>query len=131
MGLFGRKKSQQSEFVQHPVCSLRAGVWKAEVLRRIGPPDASTTNREMMQQYNVLGPADRELKEYWLYRPGEGAPPGYTFEVVIDSERLAVVRVKPVGPDGREQWTVIRISEVGVQAVSPYREALGAQEADW
>ncbi|MFB9836385.1 hypothetical protein [Actinoallomurus acaciae] len=53
-------------------------------------------------------------EEYWLHEGGDVAP----VEVLIRSERLATVRVKPLGDGGRELATVVKI-ENGLQAVSP------------
>lgn len=123
---------EATELTEHPVCGLRVGMGKPEVVERIGPPTRSMTSKQLQATANVLGAGEggEEPEEYWLYRGGDAAPEGFIFEVLIRSERLATVRVKPLGPDGGELATVIRIKN-GLQAVSPYREALGAQPADW
>lgn len=124
--------ASRSGVAGHPVCSLRAGMGKAEVLARIGQPTRSMTSGQVQSMVNVLGAGEEgdEPEEYWLYADGD-AEPGFIFEVLIRSGQLATVRVKPLGPDGRDGATAIRINENGVQARSPYREELGAQPADW
>ncbi|WP_424638774.1 hypothetical protein [Embleya sp. AB8] len=89
------------------------------------------TTDQFEGMHSITWDGEREDLECWLYGSGNAAPKGFIFEVVIRSGRLTTVRVKPLGQDGRELATVIRINEAGVQAVSPYREALGAQPADW
>jgi hypothetical protein len=127
-------RSGRSGLTGHPVCGLRAGMGKAEVIALIGTPSASMTSGQVRGLANVMiageDDAEAESEEYWLYK-GSDAEPGFLFEVLLRSERLATVRVKPLGPDGRDLATVIRINDNGVQAVSPYREELGAQLADW
>lgn len=144
VGLFGGRKARQRParaqsaapvgelgLAEHQVCSLRAGMRKAEVAKRIGRPTVFTGSKEARERYRKMGETWDGPKEYWLYKSGEGAPEGFIFEVLIHRKRLASVRVKPLGPNGRELATVIRINEDGVQAVSPYRELLGAQPANW
>jgi parallel beta-helix repeat protein len=74
----------------HLVYGLRAGMDRATVIDRLGPPPKSLTDKELFAGYrNVVG-AKPAGKEFWLY---EDAPPGHDIHVVIADGVLESVDV--------------------------------------
>lgn len=119
MALFGKR---MAGFASHPVFLLRAGMPRAVVVERIGPPTETRTSAEVMAEFAgaVIDPARVDPEEYWSY---SNVPDGYHLAVLLREQHLVEVRVRKNG----SQELVARIDDRGVAAAKSYRFALRAQ----
>jgi hypothetical protein len=111
----------------HPVYGLRAGMDRATVLARLGPPTRSVTIEEAVARSRPVIAGDlRSHDEAWFY-PDE--PPGHTLNIVISDGVLDSVEVEvmakpgatpPAGPStGGSGKRMIRIDKDGIFAWTP------------
>jgi hypothetical protein len=111
----------------HPVYGLRAGMNRATVLARLGPPARSVTSEELVARYRPVIAGDLPSNdETWLY---EDKPPGHTLGVVIGGGVLTSVGVEVMAksgaapaPDASSGGTArrrIRIDKDGIFAWTP------------
>jgi hypothetical protein len=128
------KSEGRASLTAHPICALRAGMSRTEVIERIGPPPKSITSQQVradldaqpgiVTMYISDSDGEPEPEEYWLY---ENTPSGHDTQITLRSELLAEVAVKQLTAEGRYLGTVVRIDESGVAAADPYRETLRAE----
>ncbi|MGH3841776.1 MAG: hypothetical protein ACRDS0_10085 [Pseudonocardiaceae bacterium] len=83
----GRSMTRGSDFTEHPVFGLHAGMDRASVLDRLGPPTGSITMGEALSRLKSAGgsvvgtpPSDTEA---WLY---VDTPPGHEIRVTITAD---------------------------------------------
>lgn len=121
---------QPETLLDHPVCTLRAGIRRAEVIKRMGPPHMSIGSGQVLgyaaRQPNLIVDSrvyEEPPSECWLYTD---IAQGHDVEIVIEADRLATVRVTAKDESGTSR-TVVKIDDHGTAAVDRYRSALGAK----
>jgi hypothetical protein len=118
----------RQRMAHHPVYGLRAGMDRASVLARLGPPTRSVTIGELIAAHRpvIAGDPPNPNDEGWFY---EDEPPGHTLDVVISGGVLDSVDVEvkaqssaPQAADSSGGGTgtrMIRIDKDGIFAWTP------------
>jgi hypothetical protein len=113
---------------RHPVYGLRAGMDRASVLARLGPPTRSVTLGELVADHRpvIAGDPPNLTDEAWFYEDG---PPGHTLNVVISGGVLDSVDVEVKARSGAARAAdsssggagkrMIRIDKDGIFAWAP------------
>lgn len=85
---------------EHPVFGLRAGIDRATVAARLGPPTRSTTGEELLASYakGALGDMSRLAgKEFWTYL---GSLPDHDINLVLTGGVLESAEIARSGTGG-------------------------------